>query len=578
LNSAGNVGVPALLNPATSDSYFGQLTAEVWVKLNAWNDLPDPFYNVPLSGIFCGDMFPPGSFQMVAANPNQLEFSVDTAISGGQLSSFPISDPSLFTTEVWLHVVSVYDTIAGTFAFYINGAPYAVIPLDYAPPALLTTSHLGAWLGFDGNLYRYLDGQIDEFAVYATALTPDRIAAHYAAGLNTGVLSVDVTPPGLPPVHSTADHQTNSLTLSPILRAGIGTTYNIQVSNAGDANSRMSSVPGSDLVFANLSPNAQPLTASFAVNSTTTFGAAPATTYTIATDAGSVDMTVNPAVYGPALSTALSAGGDAGVVFVGQSGDIQFSAQNLSSGASVPQADPSVYELSILGLSMNGPDAAYFTLPGPTTGQLPDNSTSWTTRIVFTPDASRTYNASLYLTTDINATPGTHGTVFAFTLTGTGGIAPAINITRQPADAKAQPGDTATFAVVANVVGTASPLTFQWKRNGISIPDATNSTYTTGSLSKADNGASFSCELAAGTVAVESATAKLTVIDTTPPYLISTIQGGALRMDWAGTGWVLQHNTDLNNPSGWTNVPAGNISPVIINPATGQDFFRLTKQ
>src|SRR5262249_49615747 len=150
-----------------SDNYFDQVSAEVWVKLNSWNTVPDPFYDVPLSGIFCGDMWPSGSFQMVAANPNQLVFSVNTSVGGGQLSSFRIADPSLFTTDLWLQIVSVYDAVGGTFSFYINGAPYSVVNLEFAPPVYLTTSHLGAWLGLDGNLYRFLDGQIDEFAVYA---------------------------------------------------------------------------------------------------------------------------------------------------------------------------------------------------------------------------------------------------------------------------------------------------------------------------------------------------------------------------------------------------------------------------
>src|SRR5262249_21948100 len=34
-SSPGNISVPALVNPASSDNYFSRVTAEVWVKLNS---------------------------------------------------------------------------------------------------------------------------------------------------------------------------------------------------------------------------------------------------------------------------------------------------------------------------------------------------------------------------------------------------------------------------------------------------------------------------------------------------------------------------------------------------------------
>src|SRR5204863_7041408 len=101
--------------------------------------------------------------------------------------------------------------------------------------------------------------------------------AHYQAGLDTGVLSVDVSD-GVNTFHSVADHQANSVTLNPVLRASMGTNYNIEVSNTGDANSRMSSLPSSDMAFSNLAPNAQPLTVSLTVTGTSTVGAALAAT------------------------------------------------------------------------------------------------------------------------------------------------------------------------------------------------------------------------------------------------------------------------------------------------------------
>jgi len=74
------------------------------------------------------------------------------------------------------------------------------------------------------------------------------------------------------------------------------------------------------------------------------------------------------------------------------------------------------------------------------------------------------------------------------------------------------------MAAAANIFGTGGPLTFQWKRNGTVIPDATNATYITSSLSLADNGTSFSCGLVSGTFTVESASAYVTVINTASRY------------------------------------------------------------
>lgn len=86
-----------------------------------------------------------------------------------------------FTTGPWYHIAAVYDGFGRTLTFYLNGDIVEVLNLGSAPPVNLTSAHIGAWLGFDQNFYRFMDGQIDEVAIYATALPPERIAAHYQA-------------------------------------------------------------------------------------------------------------------------------------------------------------------------------------------------------------------------------------------------------------------------------------------------------------------------------------------------------------------------------------------------------------
>jgi hypothetical protein len=68
----------------------------------------------------------------------------------------------------------------------------------------------------------------------------------------------------------------------------------------------------------------------------------------------------------------------------------------------------------------------------------------------------------------------------------TGLSAPLITV--QPADASVMSGQTASYSVVA----TASPApTYQWRRNGVDIANATSSTYVTPTLALADGGAVY---------------------------------------------------------------------------------------
>jgi len=53
-----------------------------------------------------------------------------------------------------------------------------------------------------------------------------------------------------------------------------------------------------------------------------------------------------------------------------------------------------------------------------------------------------------------------------------------------------QEGESATFSVVAN---GGAPLSYQWRKGGVVIPDATNPSYNTGPTRLADNDAVYDC-------------------------------------------------------------------------------------
>ena len=104
-------------------------------------------------------------------------------------------------------------------------------------------------------------------------------------------------------------------------------------------------------------------------------------------------------------------------------------------------------------------------------------------------------------------------------------------------------GEAATFKVIA----TGSALTYQWKKNGTDISDATSSSYTTPPTSIADNNTVFSVKVSnsAGSV---SSNATLTVLDTAMAPAITSqpadqtaITGQTVTFSVTATGTSLQY-------------------------------------
>jgi hypothetical protein len=81
-------------------------------------------------------------------------------------------------------------------------------------------------------------------------------------------------------------------------------------------------------------------------------------------------------------------------------------------------------------------------------------------------------------------------------------------ITTQPANTTVKAGKTAKFTVTA--AGT-TPLSYQWRKNGVNIAGATKASYTTQKTTSADNGALFSVIVTNSIGSVTSNNATLTV-------------------------------------------------------------------
>lgn len=84
-----------------------------------------------------------------------------------------------------------------------------------------------------------------------------------------------------------------------------------------------------------------------------------------------------------------------------------------------------------------------------------------------------------------------------------------LDIVRQPEDARAAVGATASFSVAVLAVGV---IRYQWRRDGADLAGATQSTYTTPPVTAADDGARFAVRVCNEAACTLSAEARLTVL------------------------------------------------------------------
>jgi glucose/arabinose dehydrogenase len=112
-------------------------------------------------------------------------------------------------------------------------------------------------------------------------------------------------------------------------------------------------------------------------------------------------------------------------------------------------------------------------------------------------------------------------------------------ISQHPNNVVVTEGQPATFSVSAT---GASPLGYQWQRNGVDIAGANSAAYTIASTSLADSGSLFRCIVSNSYGAVTSNEASLTVTSNQPPLatitqpIAGTLYKGGQTITYSGTG------------------------------------------
>jgi hypothetical protein len=186
----------------------------------------------------------------------------------------------------------------------------------------------------------------------------------------------------------------------------------------------------------------------------------------------------------------------------GKSGDHNFATVSLSiSGAIAPSQGGSGATVTLSGAASartTANSSGAYTFTGLASGSY--SVTPSNAGYSFTP-ANQNVSLTTSNTTSVN-----------FTATAS---AASPSITTQPANQSVTAGQTATFTVVAS---GATPLGYQWQKNGTNLSGATSSTYTTPATTTVDSGSTFRVVVtnSAGTATSNAATLMVNASAVTP--------------------------------------------------------------
>lgn len=182
IRQTNNNGAQATVPDNALLDITGALTVEAWVKKNATQ--VSSGNNEGILGKFNGTGNQ-RSYALAVANTGAgLQFIVNTdGTSAGNITYSP-AGYSLPAGGDWVHIVGVY-VPSTSITMYVNGSVIGT-PLTTGVPAAIFAGTADLWIGrqFSATATNVsFEGLIDEVAIYNTALSADRVAAHYNAAV-----------------------------------------------------------------------------------------------------------------------------------------------------------------------------------------------------------------------------------------------------------------------------------------------------------------------------------------------------------------------------------------------------------
>ena len=161
---------------------FSQITFATWARI----DSLDRQYNA----LFLTENYEPGEPHWQLTSDGRLFFSI--RLEEEQKLHHIHYSPSVWDhsrTQQWLHLVTTYDTATRTAVHYLNGEEIArdQAPEDKAVEVIrIGDAQIGNWglptKSDPGFAVRNLNGRLDEFAIFSSALTPAEVQSLYQSG------------------------------------------------------------------------------------------------------------------------------------------------------------------------------------------------------------------------------------------------------------------------------------------------------------------------------------------------------------------------------------------------------------
>ncbi|MBI4326908.1 MAG: immunoglobulin domain-containing protein, partial [Chloroflexi bacterium] len=533
----------AALNP-------GQFTIECWAKVTGGQGN----YRSPLTSRAAS---PVSGYIFYATPADRWEHWTGIGGSWNTILGPPVE------YDKWTHLLATYDGV--TKRFYINGNEVGNNTSVFVPNGSRPL-RIGAGATDDpiGNFFFH--GDVDEVAVYGTALSPDRVLAHYGAGLGS------TTPP--------------TISVQPASRAvlpGTDVAFSVQASGSLPLSYQWyhngALLPGETSATLALPSVQKPQEGKYQVTVRNTAGLATSDEATL-TVVSVPDLAYQDAVLadGPVSYWRLDE----------TSGEVAVDVMNKYPGAYLNGVT-----LGVPGAIVGDANpAAQFSAPSQTKVEVaftPDlNPPQFTVEVwAKVTGGAGNYRSPLTSRADqpqrgyiFYAEPGNSWQFWSGKGDQTGWeviAGPAIRLGSWTHLSATYDGATKRFYVDGMLAGTSTGLFGPNDENLLRIgggasENPTGNYFFEGSV---DEVAVYDKVLSPERILIHYA---LGARPTPPPTLQVAQSGNNVVLSWSAAGWVLQENTDLANAGGWQAVPGGTASPVTLSIGTGAKFYRLKKQ